>query len=1045
MNAQYPERIGRFRVTQILGVGGFGLVVSADDEELGGSVAIKILGQQWAADSEIRQRFIADGRPYLILDLADRGTLSERLVEMQGVDSISVKSIVDALTESLSALHSAGFVHRDVTPKNLLIKRIGSVSRIPNRGAEIGESTDVYAATAVIWNVIAGTPPPENHPMDRALDTIDSEWKAFMSQGLSLDPANRFADMRAWQASAEAAISAGSDFIQTSNAVRYRTDLCPYQGLSSFQPEDANRFFGRDQLVKDLVTRLRNRHVMVVAGASGSGKSSLVRAGLISAVRSGVLPDSDRWPVVLFTPGSDPLAELDYQIAKVLGRLQAQENSLASASSDHRWRAISDTITETAGGGLVCIDQFEELFTFDHHSNVVEEFLLALQAMVEPADSKIHLVLIIRADFYARSSRYPWLAKIINENQLLVGPMSRTELRDAIVTPAKIATLKLDDELVDSVLDEAGSAAGSLPLVSHALVETWKRRSGRRLTIESYRSTGGVAGAIGQSAETLYNEQLTTDQQSAARRLVLRLVSPGEGIPDTRRPIAITDLDGDSHPEVMHDVANALVEARLLTIDRNTIQLAHEAIITSWPRLRDWINDSREDLRIQQRIERASAEWLESDRNPDLLYRGTPLTAARDWQSKRGQDLNIQEREFLDTAADREHANLARAQAAAQRIRTQRRLAFTTLTILTVAALVLSVVAFTAFHRATNNEKAANQRLAQALASQAVELVNQNPRLALALAAEVIERTEQPPVEARIALVNATNSLSATPYTPASIPKVVGDTLTVGVHPSEEFVVTGNRDGSVAFWTAQGQASGEPFKAHDGAVEEIVFSKNGAQMLTAGLGGKVMRWDLSNQGLPSSPTEMIDLNSILWSVAVSAETGRLATATEDGKIRLFDLNNMTELAVMVDLDRDFISVQFSPDGHLLFAGNGRGEVWSWQVSTGEQLLTPFRAHQSDIWEIVFHPEKAIFVTASSDGRVRIWNLETGALINEPFTGVAENVRGVQISKNGLLIAGDENGRILFWDINSQTFKGATTASHNSQVIDASLQQNGSLH
>lgn len=1114
MSSKLPDQIGRYRTGSVLGEGGFGVVVRAEDDALGDSVAIKILDSSWAADTDIRQRFVEearllrrvrsdylitvhdigeldDGRPFFVMDLAERGTLADRIDSRVsvGVDNVSLQAIVDALADSLSALHAAGVVHRDVKPRNLLIESIssgtanvrGDVATAMRSGliahdervllgdlglakdvefskaehtiaagtprfrapeqldprAEIGPATDVYGATAVLYAVMTGEPPNETMQPERMMGSLEDRWSPVMQRGLAYNMHDRFSDIREWHAAVIKAI--GTTDQDTSRAgLRYGADLCPYQGLAAFQPGDAGRFYGRDNMVRDLVSRLQTNRVLVIGGASGSGKSSLIRAGLIPAIKGGAYPDSDRWPVVLFTPGSDPVKELDYQLAKALDTIRGVSSSGGySAADDSRWRRMTDQMSDATGGVLICIDQFEELFTINHSQEVRDNFLELLASIVDPAASRVRLILIIRADFYGASSRFPWLAKKITDNQVLVGPMSRAELREAILEPARRAGLQLEDELIETVLAEGGATAGALPLVSHAMAETWRRRGGARLSVEAYRAAGGVAGAIGQSAESLMTDRFDNTERDAAKRLLLRMISPGDGVPDTRRPIAVSEIQADIEPEVMQVVADGMVEARLLTIDGNVIQLAHEAIIASWPRLQEWISQSRDELRVHQRIERAAVEWDDAERNLDLLYRGTSLAASMEWAHKHPQHLNRTEMEFLEAGEKTEKATTKRS-------KRNRRWAVGALSCLTIAAIISTFVAYSALQRARDNEQAATQRLSQSLATQAADLVDENPRLALALAAEVIARSDKAPMEARMALVDATVGLVGAPYTPISSPHVVGDALTVAVHPTEDIVVTGNRDGTVQMWDANGSPLGSAIKAHNGAIEELAFSPDGQQLLSAALDGTVMDWDFSEPSFISPPRLLADLKGILWSVAISPDQRMFATATEDGAVRLFDMNRPNAPRVLFESVLDLLAVKFSPDGTILLASNGRGHVMGWRVSDGEVLIPKYNAHQSDVWEIEFYSDGSMFATGSSDGRVRLWDTQTGEKLAEPFAGVASDLRGVQIDANGILIAGDEQGRLHFWDIAQKTLLASSLAHHSSQIADSAVQTKGSL-
>lgn len=1121
-DAQLPERIGRYKTGQLLGVGGFGVVVSALDEDLGSSVAIKILGADWASDPPTRQRFseeakllrnvrsdhlinihdfgeLEDGRPFFVMDLADRGTFADRLndgsVGTKGdVDTASIVAVVTALADSLSALHSAGFVHRDVTPGNLLIESRAAAFAEEDRNAvtmvrsgligleerlllgdlglakdvldsdatllggtprysspeqfdpegEIGPCADVFGATAVLWRVLTGQAPPENTELEDSIESVAERWRDFMLCGMSTISDQRFASMAAWKS--EAMMILGVAETESSAVVggRYETERCPYQGLAAFQTSDANRFYGRDKLVLRLVERLRTKHILVVGGASGSGKSSLVRAGLIPALRNGALPDSVRWPHIVFTPGSDPIKELEYQLRRTLENLPGDSGGMDfSRQDDDRLRRMAERISDVTGGLLICIDQFEEIFTFDHDQKTLDGIFAALSSIADPSESLCRLVFIMRADFYGSSSRFPWLADVITKNQVLVGPMSRAELHQAITEPARHSNLRLDEELVEAVLEEVGTTSSTLPLVSHAMAESWKLRSGNRLTLDNYRASGGVAGAIAQTAETLFCESFNADEQQAARRLLLRLISPGQGVPDTRRPYAVADLRAGDDQLLMTTVMSAMVDARLLTVDREIIQLAHEAIILSWPRLNTWIGESRDDLHFMQRIERVASEWQEAGRDPDLLYHGAPLQTAMDWYASNKESVSGVEAAFLDAAVDAERVANEQKLLAEKRARRNRRLAFSSLSVLLVASLISSVMAFSAFREARKNANDANFRLAQSLASQAADLADRNPRLALALAAEVIERQANASVDARVALVNAAAALEASPYT-AFAELAVGDVLTVAIHPQRDLIAIGNRDGSVSFWDPSGVSLGAPVKAHGGAIEEMAFSSNGLQLISSSLDGTMMNWDMSDESVLPVPRLAAELSTLIWSITISPDGKWVASADENGAVRLFNSDDFSEPKLLTDATRDVLTVKFSPDSRLLLAGDGRGEIWTWNTLDTEKVNDSFMAHESDVWEIVFYPDGSRFITASSDGRVRVWDTLTRVLVAEPFAEVAVNIRGIQVSDDQLLMAGDDQGRLLFWDMIKEEFLGASVAHHDGQITDIAAQFSGTL-
>ncbi|MFD0446443.1 helix-turn-helix domain-containing protein [Streptomyces indonesiensis] len=370
----------------------------------------------------------------------------------------------------------------------------------------------------------------------------------------------------------------------------------PYQGLARFDIGDHERFFGRERLVSEALALVRGHGFAAVFGPSGSGKSSLLRAGLIPALRAGTRE----------VPGVGQ--ELRPAVIRVL------------TPGDRPLRTHAEALVPKAGEGetWLVVDQFEELFTLCHDPAERAGFVARLLAARDPG-SRLRVVIGVRADFFDRCAEHRELTYALRDATLLVGPMSRAELRAAIVKPAAADGLIVERALTARIVEEVVDEPGGLPLMSHALLETWHRRRRRALTVEMYEAVGGLHGAIAKTAERVY-EELSASQAETARRILLRLITPGEGAQDTRRPVDREEWEPESADTTI--VLDRLARARLITLDRNTVDLAHEALIMAWPRLRGWIEEDRERLRIHRKLTEAARAWEEMGRDPGALYRG---------------------------------------------------------------------------------------------------------------------------------------------------------------------------------------------------------------------------------------------------------------------------------------------------------------------------------------------------------------------------------------------------------------------------------------
>ncbi|MFF1379297.1 hypothetical protein [Streptomyces sp. NPDC058308] len=726
------------------------------------------------------------------------------------------------------------------------------------------------------------------------------------------------------------------------------TAAAPYRGLARFDTGDAHLFFGRDHLT-DLLMQLAKRHrVTVVFGPSGSGKSSLLRAGVIPRL---LHPDAGGpCPVAvrILTPGAHPL--------------HAHTDILAPAPAD--------------GDTWLVVDQFEEVFTLAHDSSERGEFIARLLAARHP-ENRLRVLLGVRADFYARCLEHPELAAVIRESSLPVPPMSSSELHEVIVKPAAGVGLLVERALTAHLIEEVGQEPGALPLLSHVLLETWRRRRGHTLTMEAYEAAGGLHGAIAQTAETVYT-QLPAPQAATARGILLRLITPGDGTPDTSRPVDRNEIDPSPATEL---VLERLARGRLLTLNGRCIELTHETLIAAWPRLRAWIEEERESLRQQRRLTEAARTWDELARDSGALYRGGRLATWRETVRREGShgDLSLMEREFLDASIAGEEAERA---AASRRNRQLRVLALCLAVLLAVAASV-GVIAFQQREDAVHQRQVAlHQRqltISRQLASQALGLAQHRPSLAKLLSLAAFRTA--PTAEARGALL----SMSTYQYHQGELTGH-GDAVSEVAFSPSGTLASVSRDRTVALWDTRRHARLATLRGHRTWLRAVAFSSDGRMMATGGDDKKVMLWDAGRGTRRAVLTGHI---GSVRAVAFSPDGRHLVSAGLDRSVIVWDPARGVRRATLTGHGTNVYSLAFSPGPKPLLASSGEnGTVTLWDV--GRVALT---GHRDRVNKAVFSPDGRTLATASDDGSAALWDLRDGtrsATFNR-HTGAANSV------------------------------------------------------
>jgi WD40 repeat protein len=755
----------------------------------------------------------------------------------------------------------------------------------------------------------------------------------------------------------------------------------PYRGLARFEPDDRHLFFGRDRMAEDLRRLVCDQRLAVLFGPSGSGKSSLLRAGLIPRLRESIADHGHPAVLRVFTPGARP--------AETYGRLL--------------------TPAESEPESWVVVDQFEEVFTLCRDTEERARFIEMLLSARDP-DRRLKVLISVRADFYARCAEHRSLADALCSAGLLLGPMTADELREAVVKPAQEVGLLVERELTHRIVEEVDGRPGGLPMLSHALLETWRRRKSRLLTLAAYEAAGGVRGAIAATAEEVFG-RLTPDQARTARHLLLRMVEPGHGTtPDTRRPMTRAELREYSNPDVPL-VLDRLTRARLLTADEDGVELAHEALITCWPRLSGWIEEDRERLRQHRRLTEVARAWQEHGRDPGALYRGTALTRAEELFPD-GDLLTSAERAFLTAAFEARDAE----QRAAARTARRSRVVLTALAAVLATALLVSLAAW-AQHR--DNERQRMEIAARRTASVADALRTTDPRTAMLLGVAAWRVSALP--ESRRALLG-------------SVAQPERDTFTdpaAGTVPSRFLADSGRTLLSVGAgrWTTWDVTTHKRTGSGRLPQGDVPAADPDGRVVAVSHDGGIRLWDMAT-GRWTGGSDPMPPTARVWIGSDSA----LTTDMNDKRLRVRSLDEGRVL--FENRSPGHTDAALSADGGLVAScsADGKAEVWdtgshrkvpgAWENASGLCDWVPLQDSSPPADDVapLKYADTRLSLTASGDrllavssAGVRVWNTRTGRQVAE-LTG--SGLRYAVLSADRAFLAAADDSEVRVWRLSA---------------------------
>ena len=809
---------------------------------------------------------------------------------------------------------------------------------------------------------------------------------------------------------------------------------CPYRGLFAFKEEDAELFCGREEFAANLMTAVKSKPLVAVVGASGSGKSSVVFAGLVPRLRQDTNLD---WQIASFRPGNNPIESLAAALAplwKQRSRNKLEDNLdsdksiteleffLALQRDERALSKLVKSFVETSQTRLVLIaDQFEELYTLSSGSQ--RQFFLNLLLDAVKSAPAFTLVITLRADFYSYVlTDRPWSDALQGAIQNL-GSMSRSELRSAIETPAARMQVKLEQGLTDKLIDNVWEEAGSLPLLEFALTQLWSKQQNGLLTHWAYLEVGGVSSALANHAETVY-ANLSETEKKQAQQIFLQLVRLGEGTEATRRLATRDEIKTENWNLITHLAsARLVVTSRKHSSGEETAEIVHESLIRSWGRLQNWLLLDGDFRRWQEQLRSAIDQWQWSgDRsNQNTLLRGKPLTDASNWMQKRFQELTDSERGFIQASLEQRSSKVQAS---------KRRQLWTILGISLCSILAVSSigVAWWQWQRIKISEL-------KALVKSSEILLADNDRLdalVQAIAAKEklqklgnVDTTLEGQVESvlRQSIYGAIESNSLSSHQ--------GAVWGIAFSPDGKTIASTSWDNTIKLWSRDGKEL-RTLTGHDKEVWSVAFSPDGKTIATASGDNTVKLWQLDGTLLKTLKGHQ----DVVYGVAFSPDGKTIATASGDKTIKLWQLDG-TLLETIKGHEAAVWGVAFSPNGQTLASAGWDKTIKLWQRNG--VLLKTMKGHQAAVNALAVSPDGETLASASSDKTIKLWNKD-GSLL-KTLSGHDDDVWGISFSPDVKTLASASGDKtVKLWSKNGSLL--STFEGHDDQVWGVSFSPDG---